>query len=195
MLLTVVRHFVVETTAGEVKTSKQQVSPGSGSFVSSRRISSLRVYMYVCYANRFSPVHLSATPWTEALQAPLSMGLSGKEYWSELPRPLPGDLPDPGIEPASLMFPALVGGFFTTSATWEAHVCVYVCMSIYVCMCVFKLFFIEKHCFAKLLKLLLHSFQLLSRVWFFVTPWTAACQASCPSPTPRVYPNPCPLSW
>ena len=92
--------------------------------------------MYVCYANRFSPVHLFATPWTEALQAPLSMGLSGKEYWSELPRPPPGDIPDPGVEPASLMSPALVGGFFTTSAAWEAHVCVYVCMSIYVCMCV-----------------------------------------------------------
>ena len=36
--------------------------------------------------------------------------------------PLPGDLPDPGIEPVSLMSPALAGGFFTTSATWEAHV-------------------------------------------------------------------------
>ena len=38
------------------------------------------------------------------------------------------------------------------------------------------------------------SVQSLSRVWLFVTPWTTACQASCPSPTPRVYSNSCPLS-
>ena len=50
--------------------------------------------------------------------APLSMGFSMQEYWSGLPFSL--DLPDPGIEPMSLMSPALEGGFFTTSATWEA---------------------------------------------------------------------------
>ena len=60
------------------------------------------------------------TPWTVALQAPLSLGFSRQEHWSGLPCPLPGDLPDPGIELASLMSPALAGGFFTTSATWEA---------------------------------------------------------------------------
>ena len=52
-----------------------------------------------------------ATPWTVALQAPLSMRFSRQEYWSGLPFPSPGDLPDPGIESLSL---ALVGGFFTT---------------------------------------------------------------------------------
>ena len=41
------------------------------------------------------------TPWTVAFQAPLSMGFSRQEYWSGLPFPSPGDLPDPGIEPAS----------------------------------------------------------------------------------------------
>ena len=51
------------------------------------------------------------TPWTVACQAPLSMGLSWQEYWSGLPFPSPGDLPDPGIETTS---PALAGGFFTT---------------------------------------------------------------------------------
>ena len=60
-----------------------------------------------------------ATPWIVALQAPLSMGFSRQEYWSGLPCPLPKDLPDPGIELASLMSPALVGRFFTTKATWE----------------------------------------------------------------------------
>ena len=49
------------------------------------------------------------------------MGFSRQEYWSRLPFPPPGDLPDPGIEPASLMSPALAGGFLTMSATWEAQ--------------------------------------------------------------------------
>ena len=49
------------------------------------------------------------TPWTVAHKAPLSMGFPRQEYWSRLPFPTTGDLPDPGIEPAS---PALAGGFF-----------------------------------------------------------------------------------
>ena len=55
-----------------------------------------------------------------ARQAPLSMGFSRQEYWGGLPFPSPGDLPDPGIEPESLMSPALAGGFFTTSATGKS---------------------------------------------------------------------------
>ena len=51
------------------------------------------------------------TPWTVARQAPLSIGFPKQEYWSGLPFPSPGDLSEPGIEPAS---PALAGGFFTT---------------------------------------------------------------------------------
>ena len=46
-------------------------------------------------------------------------GISRQEYWSGLPCPPPGDLPDPDIESVSLMSPALAGRFFTTSATWE----------------------------------------------------------------------------
>ena len=49
-------------------------------------------------------------------QAPLSMGFSRQEYWSRLPFPTPGDLPNPQIKPGSLASPALAGGFFTTSA-------------------------------------------------------------------------------
>ena len=60
-------------------------------------------------------------PWTVAYQAPLSMGFSRQDYWSGLPFLSPGDLFDPGIEPMSVMSPVLPGGFFTTSATWEAH--------------------------------------------------------------------------
>ena len=59
------------------------------------------------------------TPWTVALQAPLSTGFSGEAYWSGLTFLPPGQLPDPGIELMSLMSPALAGGFFTTSANWE----------------------------------------------------------------------------
>ena len=50
---------------------------------------------------------------TVALQAPLSMGFSGQEYWSVLPFPPPGDLPYPGIEVASPTSPALADGFLT----------------------------------------------------------------------------------
>ena len=64
----------------------------------------------------FGCVQLCVTPWTVAHQAPLSR----QKYWYGFPCPLPGDLPDPGIEPASLMSPAMPGRFFTTSATWEA---------------------------------------------------------------------------
>ena len=55
-----------------------------------------------------------------ARQAPLSMGFSRQEYWSQLPFPSPEDLPDPGIGPVSLTFPVSAGRIFTTSATWEA---------------------------------------------------------------------------
>ena len=70
--------------------------------------------------SRFSRVQLFVTLWTVSHQAPLSMRFSRQEYWSGLPCPPPGDLSDPGIESAFLTSPALVGGFFTTSATWEA---------------------------------------------------------------------------
>jgi len=55
---------------------------------------------------------------TVALHAPLSMGFFRQEYWSRVPFPPPVDLPDLGMEPESLMSPAVAGRFFTTSATW-----------------------------------------------------------------------------
>ena len=51
--------------------------------------------------SRFSCIRLFVTPWTVAHQAPLSMGSSSQEYWSGLPFPSPGDLPNAGIEPES----------------------------------------------------------------------------------------------
>ena len=70
--------------------------------------------------SRFSCVCLFATLWTVACQAPLSWDSPGKSIGVGWPCPPPGDLPDPGIEPLSLTSPALAGGSFTTSATWEA---------------------------------------------------------------------------
>ena len=70
----------------------------------------------VCVLSHFSCDQLFATLWTVA---PLSMGFSGQKYWSGLPCLPPGDLPDPGIKPASLMSPELAGGFLTISTTWE----------------------------------------------------------------------------
>ena len=71
------------------------------------------------------------TPWTVTRQAPLSMGFFRQEYWSGLLFPPPGDHPDPGIEPASLGSPALAGGFFITSATWEVQksACAVLCLA------------------------------------------------------------------
>ena len=57
--------------------------------------------MYACVARCFSRVQLSVTPWTVAHQAPLSIAFSRQEYWSRLPFPSPGNLPNPGIESRS----------------------------------------------------------------------------------------------
>ena len=62
------------------------------------------------HAKSLSHVQLLSTPWTVARQAPLSMGFSRQEYWSGLPCPPPGDLPDPGINPTSLRSSALAEG-------------------------------------------------------------------------------------
>ena len=61
------------------------------------------------------------TLWTVAHQVPLSMGFSRQEYWCGLPCPPLGDLPNPGIEPMSLISPALAGRFFTISTTRETQ--------------------------------------------------------------------------
>ena len=79
------------------------------------------IYMFCeCMLSHFSHVQLFATLCTAAHQVPLSTGFSSQEYWSGLPFPPPEDLSNPGIEPVSLMSPALASGFFTTSAIWEA---------------------------------------------------------------------------
>ena len=95
--------------------------------------------LYVCVLSPFSRVRLFLTLWTRALQAPLSMGFSRQEYWSQLACLPAGDLPDPGIEPASVTFPALAGRFFTSGAVWEWHNFIPFCGWVvfhFVCVCV-----------------------------------------------------------
>ena len=104
--------------------------------------------------------------WTVAHQTPLSMGFSRQEYSTGLPCPPPGDLPDPGIKLVSLMSPALAGGFFITSATWQAIV----------------------HQF----QFQFSRSVVSDSLWPHELQHT---RSPCPSPTSGVYPNSCPLSW
>ena len=67
------------------------------------------------------------SPWTIACQAPLSMKFSRQEYWSGLPFPIPGDIPNPGIEPMSLASPVLAGRFFTPEPPGKTFIVVYYC--------------------------------------------------------------------
>ena len=76
-----------------------------------------------------SCVRLFVTPWAVAHQAPPSMGFSRQEYWSGLPFPSPGDLPDPGIEPRS---PALHADALISEPPGKPQICI--CMCIYVCV-------------------------------------------------------------
>ena len=79
------------------------------------------LHLLLCVKS-FSHVWLLVTPWTVACQAPLSMGFSRQEYWSEFPFPSPGDLPDSGIKPMTLRSPMLAGGFFTTEPPGKPEV-------------------------------------------------------------------------
>ena len=70
-----------------------------------------------CVLSRFSRVRLFATPWTVAHQAPLSMGLPRQEHWRGLPFSPPGDIPNPGIKPASPTSPALADRFCASAGS------------------------------------------------------------------------------
>ena len=76
--------------------------------------------LYACSVALAVSDSLWPSLWIAAHQAPLSMGFSRQEYRSGLLCLPPGNLPDPGFEPASLTSPALISRFFTTSTTWEA---------------------------------------------------------------------------
>ena len=73
-------------------------------------------------AYSLSSVQFPVTLWTAAHQAPLSIGFFGQEFWSGLPFPPPGDIPQPGIEPMSLVFPAfLASGFHNLVIEFQAY--------------------------------------------------------------------------
>ena len=74
--------------------------------------------MCSCILSHFSHCWLFATPWTVAHQAPLAVGFCRQEYWSGLPCPPPGDLPDPGIESTS---PALQEDSLPTEPPGKPH--------------------------------------------------------------------------
>ena len=76
--------------------------------------------MCACMLSHFSHIQFSATLWTVACQALLSMGFSKQEYWGGLPCSSPGDLPNPGIKLTSLMA-TLAGGFFTIIIKYILH--------------------------------------------------------------------------
>ena len=69
----------------------------------------IHIVVHASVISHFSHVWLFVTPWTVAHQTPLSMGLSRPEYWSGLPFPPPGALPNPGIEPGVMSYVSCIG--------------------------------------------------------------------------------------
>ena len=123
---------------------------------------------------RCSVLFDSVTPWAVTCQAPLSTGFFKQEYWSELPFPPPGYLPDPRIKPMSPASPPLAGGFFTTEPPG-------------------KPLSTRTHTF---LDSFLFSLQFsCSVVSDSVWPHGLHARLPCPSPTPGAYSNSCPLNW
>ena len=112
------------------KTQKQPQGPSTDEGIKKTWVVWGCVCVCVCVHPNFSHVQLFVMLWTVAHQAPLSMGFSRQEYWSGLPCPPPGDLPNPGIKSESLKFPALTGRLFITSATW-VYIHTYIYMYIY----------------------------------------------------------------
>ena len=78
-----------------------------------------------CVLSRFCRVQLCVTPWTVARQAPLSVGFSKQEYWSGLLCPSPGDLPNPGIEPATLTSPHWQAGSLQLAPPGQSQIPTY----------------------------------------------------------------------
>ena len=117
-----------------------------------------------------SYVQLFVTPWSVAHQIPLSIGFPRQEYWSGLPFPSPGHLPNSGIKPAS---PAVAGGFFYHWATWKARVfCT--CSQTYESLCPLKCFsfwlpfYLE---WASLVTQLVKNLPAMQKTWVWSLGW------------------------
>ena len=105
------------------------------------------VHALTCMLNHFSHVKLFVPLWTVALQTLLlSMGFSRQEYWSGLPCPPPGDLPNPGTEPTFPMAPALQADSLALSHHRSVCVCVCVCIHIHIYIYFFRFFYLTGHC-------------------------------------------------
>ena len=165
--------------------SKIQKWPSVWGFILGSQFCFIDLYVYpyatlLCVCVCISHTVMSDSLWPRgryvAQQAPLSMRFSRQEFWSGLPFPSPGDLPDPGIEPGS---PALQAYSFTIRApsrkfwNWEVQV-LQLCPSF------------SRLCW------LFSSVQSLSHVWLFATPWTAAHQASLSITNSQSPPKPVP---
>ena len=80
----------------------------------------VRVCVCVCVCVLTRACTQSCPTLCDPMDAPLSKEFSSQEYWSRMPFPMPGDLPNPGVEPVSFSSSALAGGFFNYSTTWVA---------------------------------------------------------------------------
>ena len=101
---------MIQETHFSLKDTQRLSMTGQGKIISSE--AQANQTKGTCVLSHFSPVRLFVTLWTVPHQAPLSMGFSRQEYWSGLPGPPPGGLPDPRAESTSPMAPT-AGGFFT----------------------------------------------------------------------------------
>ena len=97
--------------------------------------------MHACVLSHFSHVPVFATLWTVAHQAPLSMRSSNQEYWSGLPCPPPGNLPDTRIKPMPPSAPALQVDSIPLRHQRSPHMYIHVCIyaHLYVCLCIYYL--------------------------------------------------------
>ena len=105
------------------KKRKNHLVPGRSweAKITPRVLQSFTFILHACVVNCLCVVWLFETPWTIAHQAPLSMGFTRQEYWSGLPFPSSGDLPNAGIKCKPPMSPALAGRFFTTEQPGKPH--------------------------------------------------------------------------
>ena len=101
-----IHRMTLQSSGKQVRDSHTETQEGRGSTcvacLSACVCVCVCMCLYVCVLSRLSTVQLFVTPWTVACQAPLSMGLFKKKYWSGLPCPPPRDLPNPGTELESL---------------------------------------------------------------------------------------------
>ena len=116
------------------QSTKIQMNENSTQFIRKSHKTLCFRYQYLyprVWAQCLSHVRLFVTPRTVAHQVPLFMGFSRQEYWSGLPFPPPGDLPEPGIEPTSPVSPVLGDRFLTTGPQQKSSLSISVPISIY----------------------------------------------------------------